>query len=60
MDYIEQWKKEYNIDVEFGGYTDSLRFGVAGVCKGKKHDDPYRSRYGLILINEKLKGKSSE
>ena len=60
MDYIDKWKKEYDIDVEFGGYTDSLRFGVAGVCRGMKHSDPYRSRYAVIYINSKLKDKSSE
>ena len=60
MDYIEQWAKEYGIDAVFGGYTDSLRFGVAGVCKGKKHNDPWRSRYAIIYINHKLEDKSSE
>ena len=57
---IERWAAEYGIDAVFGGYTDSLRFGVAGICRGAKHDDPWRSRYGFIMINAKLEGKSSE
>ncbi len=57
---IERWAAEYSIDVIFGGYTSSLRFGVAGICRGMKHDDPWRSRYGFIMINAKLEGRSSE
>ncbi len=57
---IERWSAEYGIDAVFGDYTSSLRFGVAGICRGMKHDDPWRSRYGYIMLNSKLEGKSSE
>lgn len=57
---IREWVGEYGIDAVFGGYRDNFRFGVAGSCVGAKHTDPYRSRYGVIYINSKLEGKSSE
>ena len=59
MHYLDEWAREYNIDIEWE-YSSDFRFGVAGSCRGLKRSDDWRTRYGFIRINAKLRGKSSE